>query len=66
MNHRYEIDYSHIQLYLDKAQTQEGFDDYLQEYIQSCSDHSSFINKAGIPPPWNETNSSSEKGGVSE
>ena len=66
LNHRYEVDNSHIQLYLDKAQTREGFDEYLQEYIHSCSDHSSFISKVGIPPPWNTTYSSSEKGGASE
>ncbi|MHA2405679.1 MAG: CoA transferase subunit A, partial [Candidatus Hermodarchaeia archaeon] len=47
LNHRYEVSPSHIQLYQDHAQTQEGFDEYLQEYIQSCSDHSSFIDKVG-------------------
>jgi glutaconate CoA-transferase subunit A len=65
LNHRYEVDTSHIQLYQDQARTQEGFDEYLQEYIQSCLDHSSFMDKAGIPPPWNETRSSSNQGGSS-
>lgn len=66
LNHRYEIASTHIQLYQDKAQTQEGFDEYLHEYIRSCSDHSSFLDKAGMPPPWNTTYPPSKPGGKSK
>jgi glutaconate CoA-transferase subunit A len=52
LNRRYEVDSTHMNVYLEKAKTDEGFDQYLHEYIHSCSDHAGFIEKAGIPPPW--------------
>jgi len=52
LNHRYEIDASHIDLYQDAARTQEGFDRYLKEYILDCSNHEEFLEKVGLPPPW--------------
>jgi len=55
LNNRYEIDNTHITLYQEKAQTAQGFEEYLQEYIQACPDHVSFLEKIGLPPPWRKT-----------
>ncbi len=52
LNHRYEIDASHIDFYQDAAKTQEGFDRYLDEYILGCSNHKEFVEKVGLPPSW--------------
>ena len=52
LNHRYEIDASHIDIYQDAAKTQEGFDWYLEEYILGCSNHEEFVEKVGLPPSW--------------
>ncbi|MFX1402954.1 MAG: CoA transferase subunit A [Promethearchaeota archaeon] len=52
LNHRYEVDKAHISVYLEKAKTVEGFDQYRDEYIIACSDHAAFIQKTGFPPPW--------------
>ncbi len=52
LNHRYEVDQAHISVYLEKAKTAEGFDQYRDEYIISCSNHAAFMQKTGFPPPW--------------
>ncbi len=52
LNKKYETDTAHISFYQEKAQTQKGFDEYLQEYIHACSDHQTFLEKVGLPPSW--------------
>ena len=52
LNHRYEINDAHINLYQEMAQTQEGFDEYLQTYIRNCPTQSTLLEKIGAPPPW--------------
>ncbi len=52
LNRRYEVDTSHITLYQKAAQTQEGFDQYLKEYIFSCQEHQIFLHKIGVPQSW--------------
>jgi glutaconate CoA-transferase subunit A len=55
LNRRYEIDMAHLKVYQEKAQTNKGFEEYLHYYIQACSDHSAFLAKTGLPPPWGTT-----------
>ena len=52
LHRRYEMEADHIALYQNAAQTQAGFDQYLQEFIVECPTHEAFLKKAGYPPPW--------------
>jgi glutaconate CoA-transferase subunit A len=52
LHQRYEIATSHITMYQAAAQTQTGFDQYLQEFIFDCSNHEAFLKKIGNPPVW--------------
>ncbi|MFX0167917.1 MAG: CoA transferase subunit A [Candidatus Hodarchaeota archaeon] len=52
LNHRYEVNATHIALYQEAATTAAGFDQYLQDYIIGCSNHEAFLKKAGYPLAW--------------
>lgn len=52
LNRRYEVDANHIDIYQSAARTQEGFENYLDEYILSCKTHGDYLKKAGYPPAW--------------
>ena len=55
LHRRYEVDATQIRLYQKAAQTQAGFDQYLQEFILACPSHDAFLTKTGYPPLWRET-----------
>ncbi|MFX1576407.1 MAG: CoA transferase subunit A [Promethearchaeota archaeon] len=61
LNRRYEIDIAHLSVYQEKAQTKKGFEEYLHYYIQTCFDHSAFLAKTGLPPPWGTTKAKQKK-----
>jgi glutaconate CoA-transferase subunit A len=61
LHRRYEMDTNHITLYQHAAQTQDGFDQYLQEYILDCPSHEAFLEKTGHPPAWKEKNAKQPK-----
>ena len=61
LNHRYEIDSSHIELYQNKAQTKNGFEEYLETYIRDRPNHAAFLEKTGLPPVWRSSESKGEK-----
>jgi glutaconate CoA-transferase subunit A len=52
LNKRYEVDDAHIALYQRYAETAEGFNHYLKEYILGCTNHAAFIEKIGQPQAW--------------
>jgi len=43
----YDYDEEHLQLYLEKAKTAKGFEEYLEEYVYEVEDHWQFLNKCG-------------------
>jgi glutaconate CoA-transferase subunit A len=63
LNQRYEVDASHINLYQIKAKTDEGFLEYLQEFIRDCATHTRFLEKVGLPPTWRKKNLNAAKSG---
>jgi glutaconate CoA-transferase subunit A len=66
LNRRYEVYTAHISKYQEKAKTAKGFDQYVNEYINSCSDHAAFVQKAGLPPPWKyDVHKIAGQGGIS-
>ncbi len=65
LNHYYETNQNHIAIYQQAAQTEEGFQSYLQEYILAPKTHAGFLKKAGFPPDWISTQKGFSKGGKS-
>lgn len=52
LNGCYEVDANHINVYQLAAQTQQGFDEYVKDYIVANEAHRDFLQKAGYPPKW--------------
>jgi glutaconate CoA-transferase subunit A len=44
----YDYDMEHVRKYYDQCKTEEGWQEYCQEYITSVNDHKEFLNKIGI------------------
>jgi glutaconate CoA-transferase subunit A len=43
----YEIDYDHLAIYQEKAKA-DCFQEYLDEFVFSCNDHSEYLEKVGV------------------
>jgi glutaconate CoA-transferase subunit A len=65
LNLSYEPDQNHIATYQRLAQTKEGFQRYLQEYILTTKTHDAFLKKAGFPPKWIPSQNRFGEGGSS-
>ena len=44
---RYDFDWEHAMLYQEYAETAEGFENYLEEFVRSTSDETQYLNKFG-------------------
>jgi glutaconate CoA-transferase subunit A len=44
----YDYDMPHVRKYYDQCKTEEGWQEYCQEYITSVGSHSEFLQKVGI------------------
>ncbi|MDO8055318.1 MAG: CoA-transferase, partial [Candidatus Hermodarchaeota archaeon] len=55
LHRRYEVDATQISVYQQAAQTQPGFNQYLQEFILACPSHDAFLKKTSYPHTWRKT-----------
>ena len=44
----YDYDMAHVRMYYDKCKTEEGWQNYCEEYITSLDGHDDFLRKVGI------------------
>ncbi len=44
----YKLDEAHLRKYMDAAQDEEKFKNYLQEYVMSVRDHPEYLQRVGI------------------
>jgi glutaconate CoA-transferase subunit A len=44
----YDYDFDHVRMYYDQCKTEEGWEEYCEEYITSLNGHEEFLQKIGV------------------